>query len=255
MAAARGDALDRLHTTGSSHERIMVLEVVAKDIWIAEGDVVDFLGFAFPTRSVVVRLADGGLWVWSPVRLSEALKNGIDRLGPPRHLVSPNKLHHLYLAEWHAAYPKTSLWGPPSSIRKRADLPFEEPLGDSLPSAWHGAFDQVWFNGSPYLDEVVFFHRASQTAILADLSQAFGDAFLKAHWRGWQRLLAPGWGITEARGMAPLNWRLSFIRRRATREARDRMLAWQPERVIMAHGEWQRRDGLRFLERSFSWIR
>ena len=62
------------------------------------------------------------------------------------------------------------------------------------------------------------------------------------------------WGIVEGRGRAPLEWRLSFLNRRSARRARDRVLAWNPQRVIMAHGAWQGRDGRRHLERSLSWI-
>jgi hypothetical protein len=230
------------------------LEYVAADVWIAEGDIVSFYGFAYSTRSVIVRLADGGLWVWSPVRLSPSLKSGIDRLGAPKHLVSPNKIHHLFLDEWHAHYPDALLWGPQSTVDRRADLTFAEPLQDEPPSAWSGAIDQVWFNGSPFMDEIVFFHRPSRTAIIADLSENFSQQFLRDNWQRWQRWIASVWGIVEGRGYAPLEWRMSFIRRRATRRARDRVLAWNPERVIMAHGVWQRCKGRQFLERSFRWM-
>ena len=204
--------------------------------------------------SVIVRLAGGDLWVWSPIGLSQALKDEIDRLGVPRHLVSPNKIHHLFLADWHEAYPDARLWAPQSTIKKRPDLTFEDPLGEAPPGAWNQAFDQVWFNGSPFMDEIVFFHHASRTAILADLSENFSEAFLRSNWAGWQCWIAGVWGIVEGRGYAPLEWRLSFFKRRATRLARDRVLAWDPERVIMAHGEWQRSDGRRYLERAFSWL-
>jgi hypothetical protein len=232
-----------------------MLERVADDVWLAEGDLVDFHGFAYPTRSVVVRLADGDLWVWSPIRLSAPLKDAVDRLGTPRQLVSPNKIHHLFLADWLAAYPEAFLWGPESTVGKRPDLRFQEPLGDTPPPAWSGAFDQVWFNGSRFMDEIVFFHHASHTAILADLSENFSDDFLRANWRRWQRWLAQVWGIVEGRGYAPLEWRLTFFDRRATRRARDRVLSWDAERVIMAHGEWQRSNGRRYLENAFAWIR
>ncbi len=231
-----------------------MLEEIAEDIWLVEGELVNFYGFAYPTRSVVVRLANGGLWVWSPIKLSGTLKEAVDRLGPPQHLISPNKIHHLFLADWHAAYPKALLWGPESTVNKISNLPFQEPLGDTPPSAWNGEFDQVWFNGSRLMDEIVFFHHPSRTAILADLSENFSDDFLRTNWPTWQRWLAYAWGIVEGRGYAPLEWRLTFLNRRASRLARNRVIAWNAERVIMAHGEWQRSNGRRYLEKSLSWI-
>lgn len=229
------------------------LEPVAADIWIAAGETVSFYGFPYPTRSVVVRLGSGGLWVWSPVRLGDELRRAVEALGPPQHLVSPNRIHHLYLAEWHAAFPAATLWGPASTIAKRRDLPFAAPLGDEPPPAWRGEIDQAWFRGSPLLDEVVFFHRASSTAILADLSENFSAAWLAAHWAPWQRWIARRWGIVEGEGHAPLEYRLSFLDRRALRTATARMLGWHPERVVMAHGVWQPSDGEAFLRRSFRW--
>lgn len=230
------------------------MEKLAENIWVAEGDIVDFHGFPYPTRSVIVRLASGALWCWSPVALTPALKTAIDRIGRPMHLVSPNKIHHIYLQDWKAVWPDAALWGPASTIRKRPDLTFEAPLENEPPAAWEGAIDQIWFDGSPVMDEIVFLHRPSQTAILADLSENFSEAFVRRYWKGWKRWIAKPWGITEGKGQAPLEWRLSFIRRKATRAARDRLLAWNPRQVVMAHGEIQRENGLAFLKRSFAWL-
>lgn len=231
-----------------------MLEKVDKDIWIAEGACVNFYGFAYPTRSVIIRLNNQDLWVWSPIALSGELKRQIDALGTPRHFVSPNKIHHLFLCEWAKAYPEAKLWGPKSTISKRKDLNFAGTLTDQSPDDWQGEIDQVWFNGSAAMDEVVFFHRASRTVILADLSENFSEDFLKSRWAGWQRAGARLWGIVEGKGYAPLEWRLSFFNRRATRKAKKRLLAYNPEKVIMAHGVWQRENGRVFLEKSFSWI-
>ena len=230
------------------------MEKLAENIWVAEGDIVDFHGFPYPTRSVIVRLASGALWCWSPVALTPALKTAIDRIGRPMHLVSPNKIHHIYLQDWKAVWPDAALWGPASTIRKRPDLTFEAPLENEPSAAWEGAIDQIWFDGSPVMDEIVFLHQPSQTAILADLSENFSEAFVRRYWKGWKRWIAKPWGITEGKGQAPLEWRLSFIRRKATRAARDRLLAWNPRQVVMAHGEIQRENGLAFLKRSFAWL-
>lgn len=114
------------------------LEQVAQSLWIAEGDIVNFYSFAYPTRCVIVRLDSGALWVWSPVELTERLRREVEALGPVTHLVSPNKLHHLYLASWRTAFPGASLWGPASTIRRHTKWTFQPPLDDHPPSAWTG---------------------------------------------------------------------------------------------------------------------
>ncbi|HKJ95230.1 MAG TPA: DUF4336 domain-containing protein [Gammaproteobacteria bacterium] len=225
-----------------------------QDLWVVEGPTVDFYGFPYPTRMVVLRLEADRLWVWSPIALTPELRAAVDDLGAVAWLVSPNKLHHLYLGEWLQAYPEAELWGPPSVVRKRNDLTFTGTLREQPPAAWAGALDQVWFHYSLVLEEEIFFHRASRTAILADLSENFSDAFLREHWAPWKRRIARLWKIVEPWGYAPLEIRATTLRRRAARAAVERMLAWDPERVIMAHGEWIEGDGRGYLEKAFGWL-
>lgn len=106
------------------------------------------------------------------------------------------------------------------------------------------------------MDEIVFFHRASRTAIFADLIENFSDAFLRSTpgWQGWRTRLAHYWGITEPHGMAPLEWRLSFVRRGPARRALAHVLGWEPRQVVMAHGTWIHEGGAAFLRQSFRWL-
>ncbi len=227
---------------------------VDTDIWIAEGEIVSFHGLPYPTRSVIARLPDGDLWIWSPIRLTEELRAAVSALGAPRHLVSPNKIHHIYLQDWAAEWPDALLWGPKTTIDKRRDLKFQPALVKDVPESWQGVIEMIRFSGSFFMDELVFFHRPSRTVILADLSENFSETFLQHHWKPWQVWIARRWGITTAKGYAPLEWRLSFTDRIKARAAREQMIAWNPERVIMAHGEWQRTGGQAFLKRVFDWI-
>ena len=142
------------------------LEQVHADLWVTEGSIVSFFGAPYPTRCVIARLGDGGLWVWSPVRLTAALRAALDRLGPVQHLVSPNKLHHLFLPDWKIAYPGARLWGPASTIRKCPGLAFQAALEDEPPPEWLGEIGQAWFRGSFAMDEIMFLHRASATFFL-----------------------------------------------------------------------------------------
>jgi hypothetical protein len=166
------------------------------------------------------------------------------------HLVSPNKLHHLFLGQWAQAWPKARLWASPGLARRRRDLHFDGELGDSPDPAWADDIDQVIFHGSFGMEEVVFFHRASRSAIITDLVQKFDPASL----RGWQRLLMRLDGLVGPDGSTPREWRLTFWNRRAAREALRKALAWDPRRLIIAHGEWVRENGRDVLARSLAWI-
>ena len=231
-----------------------MLEPVGSNLWFADGGIVSFMSFDYPTRMVIVRLAGGGLWLWSPVEKTVAIELEIRALGPVRHIVSPNKLHYLFLAEWQRAFPDAKLWGTAATIAKCRDLQFAGALSNEPPAAWNGEIEQFYFSNSPFMDELIFFHRASRTAIIADLSQTFSQAFLVRHWPLWLRSIARFSKMIEGWGYPPIDYRMSF-RHRASAWRKIRALINQhPEHVVVAHGEIVRKDGEPFLRRAFSWL-
>ena len=231
-----------------------MLDELGPELWVANGGNVSFYGIAYPTRMVVVRLADGGLWVWSPIELSREIEREVEALGPVRHLVSPNKLHHLFLGEWSARFPDAKLWGTASTVAKVEKLRFSGVLGDGAPDDWAGQIDQYYFDNSRFLDELIFFHRKSRTAIIGDCSQPFSEAFLKREWPWWARFLARRVGMVEGRGYAPIEVRMTFFHRATARTKMRALIASDPERVVVAHGEIVRSSGADYLRRAFSWL-
>ncbi len=219
-------------------------------IWVGEGPVVPFYGFPYPTRMAVIRLADGGLFIWSPIALSESVRAEVDALGTVRYLVSPNAIHHLFLAEWKSAYPEARLYASPNLKKKRTDLAFDAELGDEPEPEWAADIDQVMMRGSFAMTEVVFFHRLSRTVIFADLIENFPPDWFK----GWRGVVARLDGIVAPNPGAPREFRWSFTNRRAARAAFQRILAWPIERVIMAHGDPVTADGMVFVRRAFAWL-
>jgi hypothetical protein len=219
-------------------------------IWLGEGPVVSFYGFPYPTRMAVIRLSDNSLFVWSPIALSTSLRHDVDALGTVRHLVSPNRLHHLFLAQWKAAYPGARLYAPPGLRGKRRDIAFDAELGDAADAAWEGQLSQVPVRGSFAMTEVVFFHHASRAALFADLIENFPPGWF-AGWRGWLARLD---GIVAPHPGAPREWRASFLDRRAANASLARILAWPIEKVVVAHGDPASMDGARFVRRAFEWL-
>jgi hypothetical protein len=237
-----------------TRESSATLEQLAEALWIADGGIVSFHGFAYPTRMAVVRLADGGLWLWSPVALTPALAAAVSALGPVAHLVSPNSLHYLFLGEWRRAFPEARLWGPAATVARCGDLAFAGTLADQPPAPWAGQIDQFHFANSRFVEELIFLHRASGTALIADLSQTFGAAFLKDHWPWWLRRIARLSGMVEGRGYPPIDYRLSFRHRRSARPKIRALIAAHPRRVVVAHGEIVRDGGEAFLRQAFGWL-
>lgn len=236
------------------------LKPVGQDIWIADGGVIRMswfgLGLPFTTRMVVVRLRDGRVFLWSPIRLTEGLRAEVAALGPVRHVVSPNKLHYAHIPEWAAAFPSAVTWASPG-VRDRAgaqgvDVAFDRDLGDAPPPDWSADLDQTVFRGSSFLPEVVFFHRASATLIVADLIENVEPAMIAPRWRWLVRL----GGGADPDGKLPLDLRMTYLcGRKAARRSLDGVLAWKPERLVMAHGRWYEHDATTELRRAFGWLR
>jgi hypothetical protein len=229
------------------------LHQVGKEIWIYEGSTVSFYGFPFSTRMTVVRLENGDLWLHSPEKINSALMRELTQLGIVRHLVSPNKLHHLFLPEWIEAYPEAITCAAPGLAKKRADIHFHAELAAAPRDDWKEEIDQTIFRGSRLMEEVVFFHRSSRTLIVTDLIENLNPRSLNP----WQRRIARVAGILSPKGKMPIDWRVSFrlggmIK---ARESLDQMLGWQPENIILSHGECVFGGGAEFLKASFSWLK
>lgn len=230
-----------------------LLKQFAKDVWIYEGETVSFHGMPYTTRMTVVRLPDSKLWIHSPSLITGELLLQVQSLGDVAYLVSPNKIHHLYLADWIAAFPSAKLCASPGLPAKRRDLPFDILLADQPDTNWAEHIDQMVFKGSFAMEEIVFFHKPSATLILTDLIENFPEH----HFSGVRKLLARFAGILAPNGKTPIDWRFTFMfgGKAKARACLMRMLDWNPKKIIVAHGDCIEEHAITFLERSFRWLR
>lgn len=227
-----------------------MLEQFAPSLYVADGPSVSFFGFPYPTRMAAARLSDGTVWVWSPIALTPALADAVHGIGPVRYIVSPNKLHHRFLQEWADHWPDARLYAPPGLARKKAALHFHAELGDEPSPPWENDIDQVVFRGSFAMAEVAFFHRESRTAIIGDLIQRFSEASI-AGWKGTVMRLG---GLVGERGSTPRDWRASFLRHGPARAALHKVLEWNPERLLIAHGLCAQSGATQIIRAALHWI-
>ena len=206
-----------------------MLRLIADDLWVAEQPL-RYLGVALTTRMTIVRLADGTLMVHSPIRLTDELRSAASA-GRVRFIVAPNRFHHLFVPDWQKAYPDAQTFCAPGLDTKRADLKFTAILGDEPPSAWADEIDQAFMRALPPLNEIVFFHRKSRTVIFTDL--LFNIA---RHESAYARFLLRLDGAFHGPAI-PRSFRLLLRRRRVECVAfLDRLLSWNFDRAILAHG-------------------
>lgn len=204
---------------------------VAEGIWTQDGDRIRFHGIPFDTRGVIVRLPDGGLWLHSPVRPTDERVAEIRALGRIAHVIAPNLIHGEYTARWAALEPEAKIWVSPRFPAKHPEVGYHAVLDDTAPGDWAGTLDQCYFAGSKAIDDMVFLHRASRTLILTDVIQRHDPAHEPLFWR----LLKGLFGVMAPGGRVPPDIRLSFRDRDAARAARERILGWDFDRILLPH--------------------
>jgi hypothetical protein len=204
-----------------------MLHSIAPGIWHAQRGFT-VAGLAMQARMTIVRLEDGALWLHSPIQIDETLRAELDALGPVRYVVAPNKAHHLFAKKCLALYPQARLFGAPGLEEKRPDLVMTV-LPPASPSEWAGQIDQVFVGGVPLLNETVFLHRASGTAIFTDVCQIWNGPL------GWKESLFARLTGVRRKLTVPRTIRLLVKDKEAFRASAQQLLAWPVQRVVVAH--------------------
>jgi hypothetical protein len=190
----------------------------------------------FTTRMTVVLLASGDLFLHSPITFNAALAQQLSSMGTVRHLVSPNQFHYAHIGEWSRAFPDTITWASPH-VRERArargiQVQFKRDLCPQAPDEWRNEIDQTTIPGGIF-GEFIFFHKESRTLILTDTIINFELDKLGQPWRFATRMT----GMYYPRGQIFFGMRGPLLlQKRKSKASVERILSWQPERIIISHG-------------------
>jgi hypothetical protein len=201
----------------------------ADDLWTVDHELRLGPGLPFPTRMTVVRLSDHTLALISPIPIDAALSAELADLGLVSHLVAPNLLHHLHLTNARKRYVGARLLGPPGLAKKQPSLAFE-PLDSANAPVFREAFATEPIAGAPRIAETVLLHRASRTLIVTDL---VFNIETPPSWTTSALLWLTG---TRGRLAESRVWALSCVDARAAQASRLRILEWDFDRLVVAHG-------------------
>jgi hypothetical protein len=223
------------------------LQPVATNVWV-----IDFPlrvgGLQLGTRTTVVRLASGGLWLHSPGPLQPELITAVSALGPVQALVAPNAMHHLFLAQNVRSFPRAALYVSPALLPKLKEIFSCELLSDEPPPLWHSEISQHLVRGLPKLQEVVFLHHASRTLVLTDLAFHIRHSDSR-----FTRLFMRLNGAYGHFGPSRI-FRFLVKDRAALRTSLNRLQEWDFDRVIVSHGEVLERGGKQAMQTQYAWV-
>jgi hypothetical protein len=220
-----------------------MLREIDQNIWVAEQPF-RYFGLSVGTRMTVIRLENHDLVVISPIQANNGLVEQLGEIGTVKHIISPNLYHYLFAADFKAFYPSATFWATPGLKDKKPDLLIDQIIESNGNNLWNGidyvffdGFKTVGFSGFDSLNECVFFHAASRTLILTDTAFHFDESFpvmtqLATRVLGGFKNLSPS-----------LLERIATTEKGKVKESVKRILEWEFERVIMAHGNVIERNG------------
>jgi hypothetical protein len=222
-------------------------EFVPGQIWLQEYPI-RYMGIRVNARMTVIRLASGDVVLHSPSHFDEALARGVAGLGPVEAIIAPGNFHHLHVPSWQRAFPSARTYACPGVDERARRLRFDELLTDEAPPLWAGELSQVLLQGVTYIREVIFFHHASKTLIVTDVIENIGDDTPGTNWllRAWFVLL----GMWNRPAPAP-EYRFTWRDRAAVRRCFERVLEWDFERVVLAHGDLVTENARQVVERAW----
>ena len=224
------------------YDPIDVYKPLAADIGIVDGPFEYFtvagiqMPMPFTTRMTIVRLENGDLVLHSPIAYDHGLAAELRQMGTVRHLVSPNQWHYAHVGEWQQVFPEAIAWASPG-VRRRARarrirVDFARDLQDQPPPEWRNEIDQALIPGGIF-KELIFFHRASRTLVLADTIMNFELDKLDQPWRAFAKLS----GMYYPHGQIFFGMRLPLLlQRKSAKAAFEKIRLWQPERIVLSHG-------------------
>lgn len=255
-------------------DKVMVIRSVTPDIKTFSVPFLRFGRIAIGGRGTAVRLASGSAAVFSPVALTNNVKREMESVGPTKYIVALDQEHHIFLEEWHKAFPDAKVVAPETLPGYRDKQGYFK-----IPSAnWHlfkaseadagtlsvdadfdKEFDMEYVHGHGN-KEIVFNHKKSGTLIEADL--LFN---LPAHEQMSKTGISPTSGVLtklfawlnsttgEAKAQRRLIWYGIAQDKPAYNRAVNNIASWKFDRIIPCHGDVIETGGKGIFEKIMKW--
>ena len=203
-----------------------MLRKLDENLWVIDHEFAMPGGIQIGTRTTVIRLSDGSLFVHALGPADDGDHVEISKLGHVAHAVSPNLFHNEFVEDWASRYEGAKFYAP-------------ETFEEKVPS----------LEGAPVLGEIVFFHPSSRTLLLTDLcfNMVHSDSFIT---RLVMRIMG-GYGH-----FGPSRLAKSFMKdKSAIRRGIDKILEWDFDRVTVTHGVVLERGGHEKFKQSYAWLK
>lgn len=200
------------------------MKTIADEVWGIEQTLSVAPGMRMPARATVLRLADGGVVLHSPLRIDEAMAAEIDALGPVKAILAPNTMHWMFARAAKERFPEATLYGAPG-LEKKLDeftpLPADGFVAEGLRS--------FLIAGAPRMNEHVFLYR--RTLVVSDLVMNIQ--------RDFSVLMSLFMRLNGVHGRFAHSrmWKIMGADRAAMARSLATIADWDFDRIVPAHGD------------------
>lgn len=204
------------------------LEQLDDNIWTVTGQMSMPIG-DFPRRMTVVRLASGGLLIFSAIALDEAEMHELLALGEPSFLVVPCDRHRMDVKPWKERFPRMRVIAPPGARKKVEEL---VPVDDTAPDLGDPRVELVTMPGTDGHEAALRVRSASGTTII--INELVFNVPSKPGFGGW---LFDLMGMTGREPHVPGVVKMRDVKDPAA--LAQQLSAWAHEdvkRIVVSHG-------------------
>lgn len=265
-------------------EVMVIRDVVPRTITTLSVPFARFERIKIGGRGTIVRLQNGSLAVFSPVALTDDVKQKVAELGEVKYIAALDievplpslyckrdsniQQHHIFLGPWHAAYPSAAVIGPEGLPEKRKsqnneDVPFAHVFTKDNPlTSIDPAFDSEFnfeFVHAHSNKEIVFHHKPTRTLIEADLMFNYpsNEQYSKAGVDPTSGLATKIFGfLTKTQGMAQKRaiwYAMSARDRPGFAKSVSKINEWDFDRIIPCHGDVIENGGKGIFQSVMEW--
>lgn len=227
-------------------------------------------------RGTIVKLRDNSLAVFSPVALTDTVKQQMQeelQSTDVKYITALDREHHIFLESWHKEWPQAIVIGPDSLPEARDKQGyFKIPQdrwklfkkGDqsswTVDETFDAEFDRE-YNAAHANHELLFNHKPSRTLIEADVmfNLPATEQFSKTGQSPTSGLLTRlmcyiNSTSGEAKAQKRFIWYgISAMDRKGFNASVSRVSAWDFDRIIPCHGDVIEKDGKGIFDKIMRW--
>ncbi|QDP01250.1 DUF4336 domain-containing protein [Thalassotalea sp. PS06] len=191
---------------------------------------VKFYGTTLQTRMAVIKTDDNQLLIYSPIFITDAIKQSLADMGKVSWIIAPNKIHNQAVADYIAEYPDALIYGAPGLKERCPDLKVDHVLQGYQANFLDKDIDMITTAGNCFFSEILLLHKPSKTLIVADFIENMTKSTSSMLW--FFKLF----GVRE-KPMSSPEFRLYTNDAQKAQEALEIVDSWDFQQIFLCHGE------------------